>query len=79
MTLSILALDKILFKGEAKSVSAPSLSGVVQILNNHIPLITPLKKGVLKVIESSGKELKFEIKRGILDVRNNNKVVALLR
>ena len=80
MQLSILALDKILFKGEVESVSAPSsFNGILQILDNHIPLLTPLKKGVLRIQEKGKKDIEFEVHRGILDVRNNSKVVVLLR
>ncbi|KKP29774.1 MAG: F0F1 ATP synthase subunit epsilon [Parcubacteria group bacterium GW2011_GWA2_31_28] len=79
MQLSILALDKILFKGEAKSLSVPSSNGILQILDNHIPLLTSLKKGILKIQEKGKKEFVFEVHRGILDVRNNSKVIVLLR
>ena len=79
MQLSILTLDKILFKGEVESLSVPSSSGILQILDNHIPLLTPLKKGILKIQEKGKKEFVFEARRGILDVRNNSRVVVLLR
>lgn len=68
MKLSLLALDKILFEGEAKSVSAPGIYGRLQALSHHIPLITALKSGTIRVETEKGEE-KFEIENGVLEIR----------
>jgi len=68
MKLSILTLDKALYEGQALSVSAPGIEGQLQVLEHHVPLITALKRGTVKV--QAGKEVKeFSIENGVLEVR----------
>lgn len=45
MLLEIITPEASLFKGEVNSVSLPGLDGVFQVLNNHAPIISALKKG----------------------------------
>lgn len=49
MKLEIITPESNLFSGEAKSVSLPGLDGIFQVLNNHAPVISALKKGALNV------------------------------
>lgn len=68
MKLSILTLDKALFEGEAVSVSVPGIYGRLQALEHHIPLITALKKGTIRVETPKGLQ-EFEVGNGILEIR----------
>ena len=49
MKLEIITPESNVFSGEAKTVSLPGLDGVFQVLNNHAPVISALKKGALIV------------------------------
>jgi len=49
MKLEIITPESNVFSGEAKTVSLPGLDGIFQVLNNHAPVISALKKGVLIV------------------------------
>lgn len=73
--LSIFSLNKEVFVGEAKSVSVPAISGRLQILPHHVPLVTPLKEGEV-VIEQEDKKEVLPIAGGILEV-NREEVVIL--
>lgn len=55
-------LEKVL-STEAKQVVLPTEMGEVGLLTGHIPLITQLKQGVLKVHSSSGED-QYAIKGG---------------
>jgi F-type H+-transporting ATPase subunit epsilon len=44
-------------------------------MNNHAPLISSLKKGTLRVQVTNGKEMKFEVNGGTVEVLNNKVVV----
>ncbi|MBI3335217.1 MAG: hypothetical protein HY001_01845 [Candidatus Portnoybacteria bacterium] len=68
MRLSILTLDKTLYEGEAKSVSVPGIYGRLQVLDHHVPLITALKKGKIK-IEMAKDAREFEVEGGVLEIR----------
>jgi F-type H+-transporting ATPase subunit epsilon len=49
MKLEIITPESNVFSGEAKTVSLPGLDGTFQVLNNHAPVISALKKGALIV------------------------------
>lgn len=68
MKLSILTLDNALFEGEAQSVTVPGISGKLQALEHHVPLITALKKGIIVVTDQQGVQ-EFSIEHGVLEVR----------
>lgn len=76
MKVEILTPEATLFEGEASFVFLPGTDGSFGLLENHAPLITSLKKGTLRLKDSAGKEQKFELKGGTVEV-NNNKVIVL--
>ena len=53
MTLEIVSPEASLFKGEITSISLPGVDGSFQILNNHAPIVSILKKGTIKISETS--------------------------
>ena len=56
------------FKGDADFVVAPGAAGELGILPRHIPLLTSLKPGTVKV-RNDGNELLFFVSGGFLEVR----------
>ncbi|MEO5674383.1 MAG: ATP synthase F1 subunit epsilon [Chitinophagales bacterium] len=76
MQLDILTPEKKIFSGEASSVSLPGTEGHFQVLNNHAPLISSLKAGVIKYKTSAG-ETSFNAKEGFVEVLKN-KVTVLV-
>ena len=56
------------FKGDADFVVAPGSEGELGILPRHIPLLTPLKPGVVKV-RNENEEQFFFVSGGFLEVR----------
>lgn len=71
MKLQIFSLEGKLYEGETDQVSLPALDGEITVLKEHIPLITLLKKGVVKT-----KEKNIEIPGGFAEV-TGDKVVVL--
>jgi len=78
MRVFIYSLEKILYEGEAKSLTAKTSLGEITVLDNHRPLITDILKSVLKVIDLNNKEHYFETFSGFLEVNNSNEVKALI-
>jgi F-type H+-transporting ATPase subunit epsilon len=74
--LSINALDKNIFDGEVKSLTLPGVDGELTILENHIPLITPLKEGKVS-FSAEKKSESISIKGGVLEV-SPKKVIVLI-
>src|SRR5256886_16336240 len=56
------------FKGDADFVVAPGSEGELGILPRHIPLLTPLAPGSVKV-RNEGEEQFFFVSGGFLEVR----------
>jgi F-type H+-transporting ATPase subunit epsilon len=76
LRLSINALDKNIFDGEVESLTLPGVDGELTILENHIPLITPLKEGKLSFVAGKKNESVL-IKGGVLEV-GPKKVIVLV-
>jgi F-type H+-transporting ATPase subunit epsilon len=75
MFLEILTPDQKLYSGEAEYVNVPGLLGGLGILKNHAPLISSLKAGEVKMRDAAKKDHLFNIKGGIVEVRNDKVVV----
>lgn len=59
------------FKGEISYIEVPSIAGVIGIYPNHIPLITALSSGVIKLRTTQDEIMEFEIKDGFLRLSQN--------
>lgn len=75
MKIEIITPDKRLFSGEVSSVQFPGNDGSFGVMNNHAPLIATLKKGTIKLKESSKEEHTFSVNGGVVEVLNNNVTV----
>ncbi len=74
MHVEILTPDKNLFSGEARSLQLPGSDGKLGVLENHAPLITTLRKGVIKLDGPEGVRL-FEVNGGVVEVLRNKVVI----
>ena len=63
LKLEIISPKEKVFSTEAKQVVLPTESGEIGLLTGHIPLVTQLKLGALKVINESNQEA-FAIQGG---------------
>jgi F-type H+-transporting ATPase subunit epsilon len=76
MIIEIITPESTLFQGEASYLFLPGSDGSLGILNNHAPLISSLKKGCVRLKDNTGKELKFNVNGGTVEV-HLNKVIIL--
>jgi F-type H+-transporting ATPase subunit epsilon len=75
MFLEIITPDKKLFSGQVKSIVLPGSDGKFGLLENHAPIISSLKKGTLKVVDSSEVIQNFEINGGVVEMLNNQVII----
>ena len=75
MLLEIITPEKKVFKGEVSSVLFPGTNGQFEILNNHAPIISTLKKGQVRVIDNNNKTELFDINGGVIEMQNNKIIV----
>ena len=62
---------------EVESIFLPSLTGIVEILPDHMPLITELEQGEIRIMLSDSKDLSFLINRGYARIKDNEIVLLL--
>ena len=72
-TVEIISPDQTISKQETNEVIIPSYEGQMGILNNHIPLITFLRPGVI-TIKAEG-EKKYYVEEGTVEFSNNNLLI----
>lgn len=66
LKLRIITSNKAVYQDDVSSVTAPTASGEITVLYNHIPLFSLLKEGVLKV-KKNEEEAFFSIGGGYLE------------
>lgn len=64
----IVSAHEKIFSGEVKFCVAVGISGEIGIYPRHAPLMTRLKPGPLRVMQSDGEEVVFIIGGGIVEV-----------
>ncbi len=77
MLVEILTPKGLEFSGPAEKIVLPSASGEIAVLPGHVPLISVLKAGKMKVIAVK-KDFEKEIEGGVLEV-GKEKIVILLK
>ena len=71
MKLEILTPEKKLFNGEVRSVQVPGKSGRFEMLNNHMPIVSSLNKGDIKITDTNNKIQEIKINSGVVELKNN--------
>ena len=66
--LKIISKNGIKFNGEIDSITLPSLTGEITILPNHIPLLSGLKEGDIKI---NGNGQSFAVASGFIRFFSN--------
>ena len=72
--LEIISPEQTLFNSDVRQVSIPAYEGMMTILKNHIPLITFLRPGFVK-IEARDKTEKFYVEDGTVEFYNNKLLI----
>ncbi len=71
MKLDILTPEQILFSGEVNMVTVPGTKGLFTIKQNHAPIISSLKKGVITYRTMNNEETNIETTGGFVEMNNN--------
>jgi len=69
--IEIITPDKKIYSGEVHSVRVPGRKGSFQVLKDHAPIISTLEAGMVIIADEEGKEVKFEITGGVIEVKKN--------
>ena len=68
LSVNLVAPDRRLWRGDALSVSAPSVEGSIGLLPGHEPILSVLGAGSIKVVEVGGEVRLFAISSGFISL-----------
>ena len=71
--LEIISPEKIILSEKVNSVTIPSFEGEMTILPDHIPLITFLRPGILRI--EGSKESEYFVEEGTVEFSNNTLIL----
>lgn len=69
MKIDVVTPNGVVFSGEAKYFTARGNNGDYAVLENHIPMVSAIKAGFVKIV--AGKEHFFFVESAIIEFRNN--------
>jgi len=75
--LKIKSPEKEYFQGKVQSIIAEAVDGKVQVLIDHAPFATILKKGTITLQTEKGEQKTIEASDGFLIVKNNCSTILL--
>jgi len=70
--IEIIRPEKIIFSGETKMTTLPSYEGDMSVLKNHIPIITFLRPGIIKLEKKEGNFDEFFVEDGTVEYFNDS-------
>ena len=89
MFIEIVSPEKTIFTGDVNSVHLPGTEGFFQILNNHAPIVSTLKKGTIQlsgkfeddisenlILEGVNKA-SLAIESGVAEMKNNKLIILV--
>ena len=89
MFIEIVSPEKTIFTGDVNSVHLPGTEGFFQILNNHAPIVSTLKKGTIQLLgkfeDDISENLTLEgvnkaslaIESGVVEIKNNKLIILV--
>ncbi len=76
MKVEVISPSAELFKGEAQSVTVPSVMGPFTLLEHHAPIVAILEEGTVNVTDDKGEQHEFPIKGGFTEQHDNNLIIC---
>jgi F-type H+-transporting ATPase subunit epsilon len=81
LKIKVVTPDKVLVDEVIDSVSIPTTSGMITVLNKHVPLVSTIKSGEM-IVRKAGTGVGYAVYKGLVNVRPHHKglteVVVLL-
>ena len=89
MFIEIVSPEKTIFTGNITSAYLPGSEGFFQILDNHAPIVSTLKNGIIELKgdfkEDTSKNLSLlgvnkatlEIESGVVEMKNNKLIILV--
>ncbi|KMN82904.1 ATP synthase subunit epsilon [Chromobacterium sp. LK11] len=70
MRVEVVSTEQMIFSGEAEFVVAPATEGEIGVYPQHVPLLTRIKPGVLRLkVPGSSEEVLVAVSGGMMEVQ----------
>ena len=76
MRIEIITPETCLYKGEATSVTVPSLQGPFTMLEHHAAIVAILEKGKVVITDNNSEQHEFAIKGGFCEQHHNEIIIC---
>ena len=73
--VDVVSAEEKIYSGIAEKVFAPARMGEVGIVPHHAPMLTLMRPGDVRILESGGKTVSFFVSGGILEVQPHGVIV----
>lgn len=78
MQLDILSPEKKVYSGTVYGIMLPGMEGTFELLENHAPIISALKKGRIKILkDKNGNTENYDITGGFVEMLHNKASVLV--
>jgi F-type H+-transporting ATPase subunit epsilon len=74
--VEIVSPQRMVYEGEAESVTLPGAVAPFQVLYNHAPILTELEVGDIKIVDGAGRETHIATSGGFAEVKVNRMSVV---
>ena len=71
--IDLISPEEVILSAKVNSVTIPSFEGEMTILSDHIPLITFLRPGIIKIL--GDKEAKYFVEEGTVEFSENKLII----
>lgn len=76
LNLKIATPERVVYESQVAQVSVPTTTGEITILPNHVPLVSILQAGELRIKNKDGEQI-IAVSGGFLEIKPNSEVVIL--
>jgi F-type H+-transporting ATPase subunit epsilon len=90
MFIEIVSPEKTIYTGDVSSVFLPGTEGFFQVLDNHAPIVSTLKKGTIELkgefnsdlsqnlnLKNGSSKASLDIESGVVEMRNNKLIILV--
>ncbi|MFC6153763.1 F0F1 ATP synthase subunit epsilon [Nocardioides yefusunii] len=71
LRVELVAADRVVWSGDAKSVTVRTVEGEIGVLPNHAPLLSVMVAGVVTIHALDGQTVAANVDEGFVSVANN--------
>lgn len=75
LKLKVITPDKVITDEVVDSITLPTTSGMITVLNKHVALVSTIKAGEM-IIKKGGKGVGYSVYKGMVNVRPNEKGIS---